>query len=148
MGELHLSVPLGDKRNQMKVGSFSRHSTVQPLKKTTTKKPGKKDVWEGSKPRTLVVSENMFTCLYMSRYILFDMCIAFHLSTPLFSPFFFSNIYIKKSILNSMSRSISSTPKGYDKKGGGKKNLTRSMSSSPFIHSPNDCGCQFIQCQQ
>lgn len=37
MGELHLSVPLGDKRNQMKVGSFSRHSTVQPLKKNNKK---------------------------------------------------------------------------------------------------------------
>lgn len=96
MGELHLSVPLGDKRNQMKVGSFSRHSTVQPLKKNNNKKARKKDVWEGSKPRTLVVSENTFTCLYMSRYILFDMCIAFHLSTPLFSPFFFPIFTSKK----------------------------------------------------
>lgn len=52
-----------------------------------------------------------------------------------------------------MSRSILaiSTPKGYDKKRGREKktkNLTRSMSSSPFIHIPDDCGCQFIQCQQ
>lgn len=42
MGELHLSVPLGDKRNQMKVGSFSRHSTVQPLKKNNNNKKARK----------------------------------------------------------------------------------------------------------
>lgn len=65
---------------------FLQSSTIQPL---NTKKVRKKGfVWEGGKPRTLVVSENMFRCLYMSGYILFDMCIALHLFTLPCSLFF------------------------------------------------------------
>lgn len=86
----------------------------------------------------------------------FDMCIAFHLSTLPFSPYsIFTSKHIKKSILNSMSKSIlaiSIQPQRDSKKKTKRikrgRELTRSMSSSPFIHIPNDCGCQFIQCQQ
>lgn len=65
---------------------------IQPKKRKT--KQQQKVVWEESKPKTLVVSEN--TCLYMSGYILFDMWTV-HLFTLPFSLFFFFNIYIKAS---------------------------------------------------
>lgn len=113
--ELHLPVPLRDKKvlNESSRQLFFllllllQSSTIQPLK--AKQKSGKKGfVREGSKPRTLVVSENMFRCLYMSGYALFDMCVdhfTYLLSrSPFFPPIFTSKH--QKSILNNMSQSI------------------------------------------
>lgn len=93
----HLPVPLRDKKesNQSSRRVFFSFNHL-PFSLWTQKKSQEEGfVWEGGKPRTLVVSENMFRCLYMSEYILFDMCIALHLSMLPCS--LFSNIYIKAS---------------------------------------------------
>lgn len=93
----HLPVPLRGKKesnqSSRRIFFFLQSSTIQPLNTKKSQKEG--FVWEGGKPRTLVVSENMFRCLYMSEYVLFDMCIALHLSMLPCS--LFSNIYIKAS---------------------------------------------------
>lgn len=92
-----LPVPLGEwkwiKNHRSRLIFFSLQlPIIQPKKRKT--KQQQKVVWEESKPKTLVVSEN--TCLYMSGYILFDMWTV-HLFTLPFSLFFFFNIYIKAS---------------------------------------------------
>lgn len=103
----------GIKRNQMKVaGSFFSpiiyHSASESNKKQKwkKKKSEKMFVWEGSKPRTLVVSENMFSCLLTCQDTFYLTCAL--LSTHLLarSPFFPIFTSKKKSILNSMSQSI------------------------------------------
>ena len=88
----------GIKMNQIKVaGSFFLFNHL-PLSLWKQQKNVRKKgfVWEESKPRTLVVSENMFTCLNMSGYILFDMWIVLHLFTLPFSFFQYLHQSIKK----------------------------------------------------
>lgn len=119
--KLHLPVPLRDKKELNESSrrlffffpSIIYHSASEHKKKKVRKK---RFVWEGGKPRTLVGSENMFRCLYMSGYILFDMCIALHLSTLPCS--LFSNIYIKASkkyIKQHVSIHSQFSPKGINK---------------------------------
>lgn len=139
--KLHLPVPLRGKKesneNSRQIFFFIYHSASES--KQSQKKGS---VWEGTKKRTLVVSDNVFRCLYMSGYNITPL----HLSTLLFS--LFSNIYIKesKSIFNSMSQSILSI--SIQPQRDKHKSNFRTWNSSPFIHISNDCGCQFIQCCQ
>lgn len=128
-----LPVPLGEwkwiKNHRSRLIFFSLQlPIIQPKKRKT--KQQQKVVWEESKPKTLVVSEN--TCLYMSGYILFDMWTV-HLFTLPFSLFFFSIFTSKhqKSILNSVSQpilSVSIQPSRDQQK----SKSSRSVSSSPL----------------
>lgn len=107
--KLHLPVPLRDKKesNESCRQLFFFNHLPFSLWKQKKKSEKKGFVWEGSKPRTLVVSENMFRCLYMSGYIFIWHV---HCSPLIYSPVlpFFQYLHksIKKSILNSMSQSI------------------------------------------
>lgn len=118
--KLRLPVPLRDKKESNESIRQRFSSIYHSASESTKKNSGKRGfMWEGSKPRTLVASENMFGCLYMSGYILFDMCIARHTSTLPFS--LFSNIYIKaskkynKQHVPIHSLHLNSAPKGLTK---------------------------------
>lgn len=93
--KLHLPVPLREKKESNKSSRQLFFSSIIYHSASESKKSQKNRFCVGgSKPRTLVVSEIVFRCLYMSLH-LFDMCNSLPSSMLPFS--LFSNIYIKAS---------------------------------------------------